>query len=234
VIVRSLASRRPTVLAWAAICGIVVFNLGWLVAGALQAGAYSVATDDVSDLGALTATDPWVILTASGIAGLTTILFALFALRPTLAVAARGSAIGAWLLALSLMGLDNLSDVFFRLDCRAADAGCTSEVSTASGHATIHVAVAIVSAAATVAAPFVLAHRMRRSVPWRDLALLTVAFGLVMVALLVAYAALERRTGGGYLQRAAIIWLSIGVVALALRVRSLAGDGTRKGQDDGT
>ena len=113
VIVRSLAGRRATVLAWAAICGIVVFNLGWLVAGALQAGAYSVATDDVSDLGALTATDPWVMLTTSGIAGLATILFALLALRPALAVVALGSAIGAWLLALSLMGLDNLSDVFF-------------------------------------------------------------------------------------------------------------------------
>jgi hypothetical protein len=29
--------------------------------------------------------------------------------------------LGAWLLAASLMGLDNLSDVFFRLDCRAVD-----------------------------------------------------------------------------------------------------------------
>jgi Protein of unknown function (DUF998) len=234
VIVRSVAGRQSTVLAWAVICGIVAFNLGWLVAGALQAGAYSAATDDVSDLDALTATDPWVMLTASGVAGLATILFALFALRPALGVAARGSAIGAWLLALSLMGLDNLSDVFFRLDCRAADAGCTMEVATSSGHATIHVAVAIVSAAATITAPFFLAHRMRRTAHWRDLARPAVAFGLVMAALLVAYAALERRTGGGYLQRAAIVWLSLGVVALAMRVRTLARGGAGEAQDDRT
>ena len=49
----------------------------------------------------------------------------------------------------------------------------------------IHVVVAIVSAAATVAAPFVLAHRMRRSAHWRDLARRAVAFGVVMVILLV-------------------------------------------------
>jgi hypothetical protein len=103
---------RAVWLAWGAIVGIVVFDLGWLLAGAVQAGGYSVASHDISDLGALTARFPWVMLTAQGIAGTLIILFALFALRPALAVPGRGPALGAWLLAASLIGLDNLSDAF--------------------------------------------------------------------------------------------------------------------------
>jgi hypothetical protein len=50
--------------AWGAIGGVVAFNLGWLLAGALQGDGYSVASHDVSGLGALTARSPWVMLTA--------------------------------------------------------------------------------------------------------------------------------------------------------------------------
>jgi uncharacterized protein DUF998 len=120
---------RAVWLAWGAVAGVVVFNLGWLVAGAVQGDGYSVASHDVSDLAALTARSPWVMLTSQFIAGTLIILFALFALfalRPALAVPGRGTALGALLLAASLIGLDNLSDAFFRLDCRAADPGCTT------------------------------------------------------------------------------------------------------------
>jgi hypothetical membrane protein len=209
-------------LAWGAIGGVAVFNLGWLVAGALQAGGYSVARDDVSDLGALTAQYPWVILSAGGLAGALTILFALFALRPAMAVHERGAALGAWLLAASLMGLDNLSDAFFRLDCRAADQACTTSAAMSSWHGTIHVVIGAATAIATIAALFVLARRMRRADGWRDLARPAFLFGLLFLAVLVAYVALERKTGGGYLQRAAIMLLSVWTVTLALRVRALA------------
>ena len=57
----------------------MVFNLGWLPAGAVQTGGYSVASHDVSDLAALTAQAPLVMLPATGIAGVLTIAFALFA-----------------------------------------------------------------------------------------------------------------------------------------------------------
>jgi hypothetical protein len=53
-----------------------------------------------------------------------------------------------------------------------------------------------------------------------------VLFGALLLAVLVAYAALERKPGGGYLQRAAIVLFSVGVAALALRVRRLAGSPT--------
>ena len=155
-----------------------------------------------------------------GICGALTILFALFALRPALAVPGRGQALGAWLLAASLMGLDNLSDAFFRLDCQAANRGCTSAAAMSSWHGKIHVAVAAVSGVATIAGVFALAFRMRRADGWRDLARPTFIFGLLFVAVLIGYAALEK-TGGGYIQRAAIVLLSVGVVTLALRVRAL-------------
>jgi len=61
--------RRAVWLAWGAVAGVVVFNLGWLLAGAVQGGGYSVASHDISDLGALTARSPWVMLIAQGIAG---------------------------------------------------------------------------------------------------------------------------------------------------------------------
>jgi hypothetical protein len=213
--------RRAVWLAWGAVAGVVVFNLGWLLAGAVQGGGYSVASHDISDLGALTARFPWVMLTAQGVAGTLTILFALFALRPALAVPGRGQAVGAWLLAASLMGLDNLSDVFFRLDCRAADQGCTAAAAS-SWHGRVHLAAGLLSGIATIALPFALAARMRHADGWHDLARPTILAGSLLVAVLAAYVAFEGKTGGGYLQRAAIVIFSAGVVTLALRVRVLA------------
>jgi hypothetical protein len=56
---------------------------------------------------------------------------------------------------------------------------------------------------------------------WADLAGSATRFGLLLAAVLVAYAALEGKPGGGYLQRAAILLVSAGVVVLAVRVRAL-------------
>ena len=47
----------------AGVCGLlalVTSTLGWLVGGLAQSDAYSSADDDVSDLGALTASSAWV------------------------------------------------------------------------------------------------------------------------------------------------------------------------------
>jgi len=63
---------------------------------------------------------------------------------------------------------------------------------------------------------------MRHADGWRDLARPTILAGSLLVAVLAAYVAFEGKTGGGYLQRAAIVIFSAGVVTLALRVRVLA------------
>jgi len=106
-------------LAWAAIAAQVVFVGGWLVSGAIEGHGYSPRRDDISDLGALTAHHVWFNLTTLAVAGIATIAFAIFALRPALERQGLKQPLSAWLVALSLPALDNLSDVFVRLDCRA-------------------------------------------------------------------------------------------------------------------
>jgi hypothetical membrane protein len=220
--VDSSLGRSAAWFAWAGVAGVIVFDVGWLIAEAVQSGGYSVTRHDVSDLTALTAQHTWVALTTIGIAGVLVIAFALGGLRPALRIPGRRDAMSAWLLAASLMGLDNLSDAFFRLDCRAADPGCTPGVAMDSWHGTVHVVVGAIAAIATVGFLFTLPPRMRRIGGWQDLARPMLATAWVFVALLVAYVAREGRAGGGLLQRALIVILSIVVIVLALRVRRLA------------
>ena len=47
----------------AGICGLLAFvtvNIGWIAGGLAQPAAYSVANDDISDLGADTANSSWI------------------------------------------------------------------------------------------------------------------------------------------------------------------------------
>jgi uncharacterized protein DUF998 len=214
---------RTIWLARAVIVAQIVFTAAWIIGGVLEDAAYSSARDDISDLGALTAHLPWVWLVPQGITGVLTIAFALGALRPALSVAGHREPISTWLTAFSLMGLDNLTDPLFRLDCRAADSGCTAGMAATSWPGTIHVVVGIVAALATVVAPFALARRMRLLNTWRDLAPGAIAFGVTFLILTVLYAVLNGRNGSGYAQRASCLLVSAGVVILARRVMALAG-----------
>jgi hypothetical protein len=63
----SQLSKRPysreLPLRAAAICGLlapITFVAGWLLGGLAQPDAYSVVDHDISDLGALTADEPWL------------------------------------------------------------------------------------------------------------------------------------------------------------------------------
>ena len=84
-------------LAWGAIVAQLVFVGSWLVGGVIERHGYSVASDDISDLGALTAHHPTLVLVAFGISGALTIAFALGAVRPALGL-------GGWLLAVVAPG----------------------------------------------------------------------------------------------------------------------------------
>ena len=70
-------------------------------------------------------------LGTQAIAGLLTVAFALGALGPALARLDGKAVLGAWFVAGSLAGAE-LTELLFRLDCRAADLGCTSSAATAS------------------------------------------------------------------------------------------------------
>lgn len=209
-------ASRP--LAVAAIAAQLLFTLGWLVGGFLQEAQYSATRHDISDLGALTAQHAWVMLTAQGIAGAVTIAFALVALRPALAVPGRRMAVSAIMVALSVMGLDNLSDAFFRLDCRAMDQGCTVEAAMSSWQGVVHGVVGGITILIFILTPFALARRMRLAPPWRDLWRPTLAFGVVVIAVFVANIALS---SSGLSQRGLALLGAFGVTVLAVRVLHL-------------
>ena len=173
-----------------------------------------MASDDISDLGALTAHHPTLVLVAFGISGALTIAFALGAVRPALGL-------GGWLLALSLPALDNLGDVVFRLDCRAADAGCSTSRAAASWHGKMHIAVFLVAAVATIATPFVLARAMRHADGWRDLERGARIFGVVVVVGALANVVLTGTSAQGLAQRTLAVIVCLGIVALAVRVLQL-------------
>ena len=215
--------------AWSAVAAVILFNSAWLVAGWIQGPPYSAALHDISDLGAASARSPWLMLVPEAFAGVLTIVFALAGLRPAMMLPGRGEPIGAWMVALSLMGLDNLSDMFFRLPCMAAEPGCSVAVATASWQGALHYAFGIGTALVTVAAPFVLASRMRVLAGWRDLAKGAIGFGVVLAVLLLSYVALDRRYGQGFVQRGMALVVAAGVLVLARRLRSLGRRGTVAG-----
>jgi hypothetical membrane protein len=202
-------------IARAAVLGQLVFVGGWLVIGALEDHGYRPMRHDISDLAALTAHYATPDRITLAVSGSLTIAFAL-ALRHHLGDA-------ALLLALSLPALDNLTDTFFRLDCRAADAGCSFSDATASWHGKAHLAFFVVAAIASVAAPFVLTRAMRRREAWVTLARPTLLFGLVTIALLVATGATSGTAVGGLTQRIAATVVTGGVAVLAWRVVRMEG-----------
>jgi hypothetical protein len=213
-----MRDRAVAVLAWAAIGAQVLFVAGWLIGGAIEGHGYSAGRHDISDLTALTAHHATFNRTTLLVSGLLTAAFALWSLRPALDVPGRRTAVSAVLVALSLVSLDNLSDAFFRLDCRAADAGCTPSVAASSWHGTVHVVVFGVAAIPTLVAPFALSRRMREVEGWADLARRSRLFGAVLLVAFVATAASQGSGLQGWTQRIAATLAAIGVVALAVRV----------------
>ena len=159
---------------------------------------------------------------AQGLAGALTIAFALGALRPALRERSQRGVLGAWLVALSLLGLDNLSDAFIRLDCRAADPGCTAAAATTTWHGLAHAIIGGMTALLSAAAPFALGWRMRRLQAWRDLATAMFVLGALATLALAAHVALSGGYGRGYAQRALLLVSSTGVLVLARRVEALA------------
>jgi hypothetical protein len=213
-----MTTRRN--LALAAITGQIVFVLGWILGGAIEGHGYSFARHDISDLGALTAHHAPLYFVICAIGGVSTMVFALGALGPALAVRGRGIALGAVLLALSLPSLDTLSDTTFRLDCRAADSGCSMSDAAASWHGKAHIIFFVVAALFSVAAPFVLAARMRVLDGWSDLARPTRSFGFVFVVGLLLTGATTGTSVAGLAQRVVIVYTCAGVCALAWRVHA--------------
>jgi hypothetical protein len=209
-------------LSWGAIAGQLLFMGAWLVLGMIEGDGYDPGRHDVSDLGALTAHHALLWQAVLGVSGALGIAFAIWALRPVLALPDRRGPLGAWLVALSLPVLDNFSDTFFRLDCRAADAGCTSSAAASSWHGQAHLVAFGIAAIATFIAPFALAHRMRLLDRWRDVVRPARAFGVLFILGFVGVAATIGTDIQGWTQRGLIVFACSGLIALARRVEHVA------------
>ena len=155
----------------AAICGLLAplpYAAALLVGGLAQPDAFSSADDAISDLGALTASSPWIYNQVGlNLTGILVMVFALGlwrALSPD--VLGRAGAVG-----LVLVGLTLFLQGFLRLDCRGIDAGCENT----SWHSDAHGLATGVSAVFLFASPIVLAFAFRRVPGWRNAWLPTLA-----------------------------------------------------------
>jgi hypothetical protein len=146
----------------------VTFNAGWIAGDFAQPAAFSPANDDISDLGALTASSPWLYnQLAANLSGLLEIALGLGlwrALSPT-SLGRVGAA------ALIATGTGTFLDGIFRLDCQGIDAGCDND----SWHSHAHKIESGFTAGATLVALLILALAFRRIPAWRDSWLPTLA-----------------------------------------------------------
>jgi hypothetical protein len=141
----------------AAICGLLAsltYTIGWLVADLVQPARFSSADDDISDLGAKTATSPWIHnQIGANLTGILVVVFALGLWRsvwPDLV-----GRLGAG--GLILVGLAQLLEGFLRLDCQGIDVGCENTSWSSDGHRLV----SVVGAVMLTVTPLVLAFAYR-------------------------------------------------------------------------
>ena len=148
----------------AAICGLLApltYTAALFLGSLAQPDAFSSADDAISDLGADTASSPWIYNQVGlNLTGIFMMLFALGlwrALSPGLL-----GRLGA--VAVALTGLTLVLQGFFRLDCQDIDPACENT----SWHSEAHRLATGASAVFFIAAPIVLALAFRRLPSWRD------------------------------------------------------------------
>jgi hypothetical protein len=194
----------------AALCGLlapVAFVVGLVVGDLVQPDAFSPADDNISDLGALTASSPWLYnQVASNLTGLLILGLAL----------GLWSALGSGLLArlgvvaLVVVGVGRFLEGFLRLDCQGIDVACDND----SWHSSAHRVESGISAAATFLAPFILAFAFRGLPAWRRLWLPTL---LALPATLVAGILFSIIGDGASTRASTVVWvLWLGLVAFWL------------------
>jgi hypothetical membrane protein len=192
----------------------VSYTAALLFGGLAQPDAFSSADDAISDLGADTASIPWIYnQIGMNLTGILIFVFALGlwrGLSPDLL-----GRIGAGLLL--VQGATLFLEGYFTLDCQGIDVGCENTSWQAEGHRWV----SRFTAVCLFAAPIVLAFAFRRLPRWRDAWLPT----LLAVPFFIAASILGSIIGDGASTRAgAITWFVwLGFVALRLLQKSEEG-----------
>jgi hypothetical membrane protein len=137
-------------------------NIGWIAGGLAQPSAYSFANDDISDLGAVTASSSWIYNgIGASLTGLLVVALALGLWRALSPDVLGRLGAGALLVVGACAVLEGF---FFHLDCRGIDTGCRND----SWHSHAHKIESDITAVASIAAPLILAFAFRRIPAWRD------------------------------------------------------------------
>jgi hypothetical protein len=204
--------------AWVGLVAQVTFVASWIVAGFWQGPRYSVVSDTISDLYAVTAPAGLLLAVLIGLCGLATILFAWLAVWPTLRVAGRSATIGSVLLGVSIYGLGNLLAPFARVACRIADQRCSPADQLATSGGLLDAIVSIPGIIFFIAAVFFISAAMRRTADWRDLAQPARWLGIAFIVLLVATVLGSAIGGTGLMTRLFAITGAAGIAGLAWQI----------------
>jgi hypothetical membrane protein len=198
----------------AALAGLlapVTYSAALLFGGLAQRDEFSSGDDATSDLGADTASSPWIYnQVGTNLTGILIFVFALElwrALSPDLL-----GRIGAGLLL--VQGVTLFLEGFFTLDCQGVDIGCENTSWQSEGHRWV----SRLTAVCIFVAPIVLAFAFRRLPRWRDTWLPT----LLAVPFSIAASILGSIIGNGASTRAgAVAWfIWLGFVAFRLLQKS--------------
>ncbi|WP_261562833.1 DUF998 domain-containing protein [Frankia tisae] len=211
--------RRPGTAwrTWGAVglAAQLVFTTGWVLAGTWQGPHYSVLRDSISDETALTAPHAWFLITCQLLAGLGTLAFALFGLRPALAAAGKTAGYAPWMLAAGSMAY---LVIYPRLPCRLADSSCTvhEHLDSAGGLNDAIASGMLIAMLAVV--PFPLWRRMRELPRWRRLRPVMLGARILGPILLIATASQGPYAPGsqeGLFERILALTIAAWICALA-------------------
>ena len=204
--------------AWVGLGAQVLLVVSWIVAGFWQGPHYSVMSDSISDMYAVTPPAGLLLAIVIGLCGLATILFAWLSVWPSLRGAGRLAAIGSALLGVSIYGLGDLLAPVARVACRIADQGCSPSDQLATFGGMLDAISSIPGIFLFIGAVFVLAAAMARTPGWRDVAGPSRRLGIVFIVLLVATVVAAAIDATGLGTRVFAITGAAGISGLAWRI----------------
>ncbi len=210
-------ARRIRRVAWLVIAAQVAFVFSMLIAAAWQGPHYSLISDSMSDMYAVTAPDALFLVVVLTLCGAATMWFAWRGLRPALAPAGRRLAtVTSALLALSIFGIGDLLTPASRLDCRLADPGCTPAMQLSNLGGKMDDGFSTVGVILLIAFGFVLAYALKRIPAWRSWVRPVRWFSVMMTALLILDGVTQGANGlSGMFERFIALTGAAGIALLA-------------------
>jgi hypothetical membrane protein len=209
--------NRVRLGAYAGIAGAFLITCGWIVGGLVQGAGYSWSSQEISDLGALTARHAWVWNLADSLSGLLILIFAV-GLFPIVR-SSRAGRFGAVLI--GVVGAGSVIDGIFREDCPLSTSDACQRLQDGPGlswHHQAHDIESVVVVLAMLAAPFVLAKAFHRTEELRGLRPYTLATGAVLVVATVLYVFLYGDAGAGIAQRLVALVFMAWIAVLSISV----------------